>query len=60
MDQYSRVSLQTLAARTLIVAQRSNDGRVQIRLVEIANELIDMMIGQHHHCETTHQRPRLN
>jgi hypothetical protein len=60
MDLDCRKLLQTLAARTLVVAQRCDDRRIQFRLVEIANEYIDMMIGLHHRGGRTDQHPRPN
>jgi hypothetical protein len=46
MDLDVRRSLRRLAARTLIVAERCDNRRVQIKLVAMANELIEMMSGR--------------
>ena len=60
MDVDCHASLRALAARTLLLAQRSNDRSTQVRLVEIANEFISMMISLHLHREPTQRRTRLN
>ena len=44
MDLDCRDSLQRVAAHTLIAAERCTDRHIQARLVEIANELIDLMV----------------
>jgi hypothetical protein len=60
MDLNCHASLRALAARTLILAQRTNDRQTQTRLVEIANEFIELIIGLHLHRESMQQRTRVN
>ncbi len=55
MDLDYRQSLRRLATRTLIVAERCDDRRAQTKLVEMANELIDMM-GGHSRRESAAQQ----
>ena len=44
MDLDCRDTLQRVAAHTLIAAERCTDRDIQARLVEIANELIELMV----------------
>jgi len=44
MDLDCRDTLQRVAAHTLIAAERCTDRHIQARLVEIANELIALMV----------------
>jgi hypothetical protein len=47
MDVDCQDALQRIAAHTLIVAERCKDRHIQARLIDIANELIEMMVGQY-------------
>ena len=46
MDVDCHDALQRIAAHALIVAERCKDRRIQEQLVNIANELIGMMVGR--------------
>jgi hypothetical protein len=46
MDVECHDALQRIAAHALIVAERCKDRRIQEQLVNIANELIGMMVGR--------------
>jgi hypothetical protein len=46
MDVDCQDALQRIAAHTLIVAERCKDRQIQAKLVDIANELIEMMVGR--------------
>jgi len=52
MDADCHDALQRIAAHALIVAERCKDRRIQEQLVNIANELIGMMVGREAPDET--------
>jgi hypothetical protein len=47
MDVDCHDALQRIAAHTLIVAERCKDRHIQAKLVDIANELIEIMVGRY-------------
>jgi len=59
MDVDCHEALQRIAAHALIVAERCKDRRIQEALVNIANELIEMMVGRYGAAEKP-ERQKLN
>ena len=60
MDLDYRDTLQRVAAHTLIAAERCTDPHIQARLVEIANELIDLMVDPQLQRKQPREQTRLN
>jgi hypothetical protein len=60
MDLDYRDTLQRVAAHTLIAAERCTDPHVQARLVEIANELIELMVDPQLSRQQSREQIKLN
>jgi hypothetical protein len=60
MDLDCRDTLQRVAAHTLIAAERCTDRHIQARLVEIANELIELMVDPQLPRKRLREQTKLN